>query len=382
MIQTHIKNGIKGLISLFISLVFILTIAFVIKNSNNEFPDENRLYSEGGFADLTSTAQKRNHLVSYGLRNDLNLPLFYFSIQPANFPERVCSILPIRERKAVKSLLKAGYPADLLLPLRKKIISQLDTTPSKHAQLLIQFLGASTKSEIIEVLDQIKKNNISIPSESQKLKKDFSPTIYPSFIWHGSQNQWHLAAKNFISGNWGRSRVDGQKVSTKIGQALPYTIILNGFAIALLFISSIFIGSWWSRSKHTFWVKFTKQIAYFLYVMPLFWLAALVISFFTKPNGIFPIPSGLEKQIDISHYLLPLSCIWLSSFGYLSRMFEDLLNKEWKKPYIKLGLHRGLSKNKLLKSYALPNAVIPIIALLGGALPALISGSLIIEVLF
>ncbi|NBC25088.1 MAG: ABC transporter permease subunit [Bacteroidetes bacterium] len=382
MIQSHIKNGIKALISLFISLVFILTIAFIIKNSSNEYPDENRLYSEAGFADLTSAAQKRKQITRYGLRNGLNLPIFYFSIQPANFPKQIYSILPVRERKAVKSLLREGYPADLLLPLREKIINQLDTAPSNHAQFLVQFLRASTKSEIIQSLEQFEKNNIPIPPESLKLKNKYAHDIYPSFIWHGCQNQWHRAAKNFITGNWGSSKIDGQKVSTKIGSALPYTIILNGFAIVFLFISSIFIGSWWSQSKKTFWVKLTKQIAYFLYVMPLFWLAALAISFFTKPNGIFPLPSGLENQIDISHYLLPLTCIWLSSFGYLSRMFEDLLNKEWEKPYIKLGLHRGLSQKKLLKSYALPNAIVPVIALLGGALPALISGSLIIEVLF
>jgi peptide/nickel transport system permease protein len=111
-------------------------------------------------------------------------------------------------------------------------------------------------------------------------------------------------------------------------------------------------------------------------------MAALAIAFLTAPAGIFPLPSGIEKELDFTHFLLPLLCIWLSSFGYLSRMFEDNLSNEWEKPYIKLAKHRGLSERWVLIHYALPNAIIPIITVLGAAFPALVSGSLVIEVLF
>lgn len=382
MIHQKINKGVSILGSLLLSLIFILSIAFFIKNASQQFPDEQIISYEAGFADLSSAAHKRSQIVKYGQRQKLDLPLFYFSIRPAHYPRYTHEILPLREQKAVRELLRENIPGKLLFPWREKVVRQLDTVTPGHAGLLINLLQSSSRKELKQNLEVASNAGLDLPNESTELATAKAGFTLPAFYWHGSQNQWHLAGKNFLYGSWGVSRIDGQAVSSKIFSALPYTLLINGAAIILLFLTAILLGSWWARSQKRLGVKISRQIAYFLYVMPLFWLAALAIAFLTQPTGIFPLPSGVESQLDFSHYLLPLLCIWLSSFGYLSRMFEDKLRSEWSKPYIQLAQHRGINKKKLLFSYALPNSIIPIITLLGAAFPALVSGSLIIEVLF
>jgi len=382
MIYKKIIKGGSILGSLLLSLIFILSIAFFIKNASHQFPDEHRVSYETGFANQMSLADKRTQVIKYGKSQKLNRPQFYFSIRPSHYPKMTHKILPLREQKAVRKLLLDNIPGKLILSWREKVIHQLDSLPQNKAVFLINLLQSSSRKELSQNLRLASKGGVNLPRESETLVTAKAGFTFPTLHWHGSQNQWHLAGKNFLFGNWGVSRIDGQAVSSKIFSALPYTLFINGAAIILLFLTAILLGSWWVRSKNRPGVQISRQIAYFLYVMPLFWLSALAIAFLTQPTGIFPLSSGMESKLDYSHYLLPLLCIWLSSFGYLSRMFEDKLRSEWSKPYIQLAQHRGIPQRKLLFSYALPNAIIPIITLLGAAFPALVSGSLIIEVLF
>src|SRR6056297_856465 len=374
-----LTKGIKIIASLFLSLFFILSIAFFIKSEHAAFPDEQ---NEMGFADLSSPTSKRTQTVKYGKKQQFDIPSFYFSVRPPHYPSLIHPILPLREREAFKGLLKDRIPGELLLTWRNQIVERLNTSELGQSRILINLLLSSSRKELEKNISLAKEKQLALPTITDSLTSRKASLGLPRFYWHGTQNQWHLTAKNFLIGDWGQSEIDGQAVSDKIFSALPYTMILNGCAIIILFFTALGMGSWWARSKNTLWVKLSRQIAYLLYVMPLFWLAALAIAFLTAPSGIFPLHSGIETHLDFSHFLLPLLCIWLSSFGYLSRMFEDSLKSEWQKPYIKLAKHRGLPNKWILFHYALPNAIIPIITLLGAAFPALVSGSLVIEVLF
>jgi peptide/nickel transport system permease protein len=382
IIYPHLIKGLKALASLLLSLIFLLSLAFIIHHAKQSFPDEKRIDQPAGYADFSSPQNKRNQRVKYGQQQHLDLPVFYFSIRPQYYPKELHKVLPLRERAAILGLLRDKVPGKAIRSWRQKIIAQLDTANADHSTALIRLLQSPSRKELKDQIQLARLNDIALPRETDALLAKKTASVLPSFHWHGMQNQWHQTAFNFIRGEWGTSVVDGQAVTKKVLSALPYTLLLNGSAILLLFLTAIGMGRWWAQSAHSPWVRLSRQISYFLYVMPLFWLAALAIAFLTEPTGFFPLPSGVEKQLNYSHYLLPLLCIWLSSFGYLSRIFEDNLRKEWQKPYIKMSRHRGLSEKKLLYSYALPNAVIPIITLLGAAFPALISGSLVIEVLF
>lgn len=382
MIRPMLSKAFRTLGSLLLSLVFILTIAFFIKNASQQFPDEKQVSYTSGFADFTSVANKRKQIIAYGKEQQLDIPTFYFSLRPSHFPASIHKILPLREQKAVRQLLNEQLQGDLLFSWRQKIIHQLDTASMASAAVLLPLLQSNSRADLEKSVRLASEAGIDLPTETSALLGESADAHWPVFHWHGMQNEWHLTASNFLSGQWGISTIDGLSVSTKIKAALPYTLLLNGSALLLLFLTALVVGSWWAQSEDSFWTAGTKQLSYFLYVMPLFWIAALAIAFLTQPKGVFPLASGLDNQISLLNFLLPLLCIWLSSFGYLSRMFEDKLRNEWEKPYIKLARHRGIPERKLLFSYALPNAIIPIITLLGAAFPALISGSLVIEVLF
>jgi peptide/nickel transport system permease protein len=368
--------------SLLLSLLFIAWVAFFIQNRNSQLADE------ADFSGVTALPmhqypwEDRQRIIRNGKKKDLDLPLFYFSLRPRSYPAEYHKILPLRERVAARSLLEEGVPGDHILSLRNEVSRIAASVPQKKANRYLKILEIDNRVDLCSELKEVESPPTTLQSITADLCREHTASYWPTFYWHGSNNRWHHQWISFFTGQWGHSRVDGQSVNKKISAALPYTLIINGASLFLLFFTAIPMGSWWALRPNALAVKISRQLAYLFYVAPLFWLAALAIAFLTQPQGIFPLPAGAGSDFEIMHFALPLLCIWISGFGYLARLFEDTLRAEWNKPYIKFSRHRGLKTKKVLLHYAMPNALLPMITLIGAALPALISGSLVIEVLF
>lgn len=368
--------------SLLLSLLFIAWIAFFIQNRSSQLADEVDFSGASALPMHQNPWEDRQRIIRNGKKKDLDLPLFYFSLRPNNYPADYHEILPLRERNAARSLLEEGVPGKHILSLRNEISRIAASVPQEKANRYLKILELDKRKDLCIALQLVESPTKPLQNMIAVLCQEYSTSYWPTLYWHGLHNRWHLQWKSFFTGHWGHSRVDGQAVNRKISAALPYTLMINGASLFLLFLTAIPIGSWWALRPDAFAVRMSRQLAYLFYVAPLFWLAALAIAFLTQPQGIFPLPAGASSDLGVKHFALPLLCIWISGFGYLARLFEDTLKAEWNKPYITFSRHRGLSTQKVLLHYALPNALLPMITLVGAALPALISGSLVIEVLF
>lgn len=380
------KSLPKLLLSLAASLIILLLLSLWYRTSliGNELVTQElneQLYSQSLHQQRLLTIQKEKEW-------QLHKPLFYFSVRPRGLKDSIYSITPLAEQKALVKLLLEGGNEELLFQMRRKVVSALPNLSPKAARSALELLQAQNPSQWLAAYQVLKEdeslNLASIEDQELIVKKPWS-YLLPAFSWHGINNQFHHFLYSILRGQWGRSKVDGQQISRKIKDALPHTLLISLSSLLLSLLIGIFMGTIWALYPKHHLVTLLKSLAYFLTVIPIFWIASLMISLLTPAYGIplFDLPSPMAfEEFTLHPYLFPICTIVLASWGYLARQFEDQLNQELKSAYVKIAQTRSIGRSKWLLKYCFPNAIIPIIGLMGGSLGILVSGSLVIEILF
>jgi len=227
--------------------------------------------------------------------------------------------------------------------------------------------------------------NISMES-LEKMKK----------IYHLDKPLWKqytIWLNHLIRLDFGRSLVDGKKVIEKIGKRLPITIIINTASLFIIIIISVPLGVISAVKENSLFDKFFTVFVFAGYSIPAFWLALLLMILFGVHLRLLPISGvhsigaenlGIFPYIwdMIKHLVLPVSISAFAGLAAFSRYTRKGVIQVLKEPYIKLAYAKGLSQNEIIFKHALKNALLPLITILGLALPTIIGGSVIFETIF
>lgn len=197
----------------------------------------------------------------------------------------------------------------------------------------------------------------------------------------------------FFQGNFGVSYTHHRPVTSLILETLPRTLALGGFALFIDFSLGIFLGIL-SAIRHRGWTdRIITWISFILFSVPGFWLGLMALILFAYLFPVFP-PSGMHRaghqmlhSFDLTldflhHLLLPGLVLGISGAAATNRFMRQSMLDTLSQPFMKTAQAKGLSKRRIIFVHALPNAILPIITLAGMSLPFLVSGSLIIEVIF
>jgi peptide/nickel transport system permease protein len=171
--------------------------------------------------------------------------------------------------------------------------------------------------------------------------------------------QWYVTwLWNVIHGDFGRSMIDGSPVVTHILERLPNTLELTLTA-----------------------------------AVPQFWLGLMLILVFSVtfehngwpwlPSGGVTSPFGGGDLGDrLLHLIMPATVL---SFFYLSlwsRFTRSSMLEVLSQDYIRTARAKGMSERRVVYLHGLRNALIPLVTLVGLELPGLVSGGLVVEVVF
>lgn len=102
--------------------------------------------------------------------------------------------------------------------------------------------------------------------------------------------------------------------------------------------------------------------------------------------GNWYIPDGQSFVTTISQYsgqlILPVICLAANDIAQVSRVIRNNVVQQKKALYAKFARSKGLTGINTMFRHILPNVLIPMVTLIGGRIPAGLSGALIIEVIF
>jgi peptide/nickel transport system permease protein len=212
----------------------------------------------------------------------------------------------------------------------------------------------------------------------------------PLYVQYGS---W-LART--LSGDMGRSLKDRRAVWDKVKERLPLTITLNFLAILITFAISIPLGILAAVKPGSVIDQITTVMVFMLYSLPSFWVGTLIVIFFCGGDFFdwFP-PAGLhalEYDPDwpllrrtgdyLYHLAMPLLVTTYASFAFQSRVLRSSMLEVTQQDYVRTARAKGLPERVVILRHVLRNSIIPIVTNIGGLLPAMIGGSVIIETIF
>lgn len=203
--------------------------------------------------------------------------------------------------------------------------------------------------------------------------------------------QYGLWASSFVKGDLGITS-NGEKVSVKLAERIPNTLLLTLIVIFMTWSVGIplgILGAVYNRTKTDRLLTILSSIGM---AIPSFFFAILLLIFAVK-TGWFPVGgltsydykdlSFFGKIFDLSkHLVLPVTVLFTLSLAGLQRQMRANMLDVLDSDYIKFARAKGLSENKIIFKHALRNAVNPMITLLGFEFAGLLSGAALTEYVF
>ncbi len=198
-------------------------------------------------------------------------------------------------------------------------------------------------------------------------------------------------AKSFIKGDLGYTSA-GEKVSTKLKERIPNTLLLTAIVILMSWSAGIPLGILAAIKKESAFDRILTIISSIGMAIPSFFFAILLLIFAVK-TGWFPV-GGLtswnfsemsfsDKFIDITkHLILPVIVLFTISLSGIQRQMRANMLEVLDSDYVKFARAKGLSEIKVLYKHALRNAINPMITLLGFEFASLLSGAALTEYVF
>jgi peptide/nickel transport system permease protein len=179
-------------------------------------------------------------------------------------------------------------------------------------------------------------------------------------------------------------------VSQLIGQALPWTLGLVLTSTVLAWFIGNFIGLLAGYFPKRVASRVFESVSMFLYPIPYFVLALILLIVFTYLVPIFPITTtivGDGFQLDhivsiLYNSLLPALSIIIVGIGWWVISMKALSSDIVEEDFVQFAKLKGLSDSRVMGRYVLPNAMLPQITVLALQLGTAFGGALLTEVLF
>ncbi len=193
--------------------------------------------------------------------------------------------------------------------------------------------------------------------------------------------------------DWGVSFTFSEPVTSVIARHLPNTLLLAAAALAVQFGAGIWMGIGAARRAGSTRDHAVRVLSLGLYAMPTFWLGVMALLLLAHVWPLFP--SGQMRSLEsaslsapmraldlVRHLALPALVLGLSAAGATTRFVRASLLEVLDQEYIRAARAKGLSERRVVWTHALKNSLAPLLQLLGLSLPFLLSGALVIEVVF
>jgi peptide/nickel transport system permease protein len=231
---------------------------------------------------------------------------------------------------------------------------------------------------------------------------DLNPSLRPEDIEHLRENLgldrpfyvWYLSwIGSVLHGDFGHSMIDGSPVLSHILDRLPNTLELTATAIVIGVVVAVPLGvigalRRGSKTDHALTVTSVAGFA-----VPQFWMGLMLILIFSvtleqhglpwlPSSGAFSAFNGGDFLDRVEHLILPATVLSFFYTSIWSRFIRSSMLEVLSQDYIRTARAKGMSERRVVYLHGLRNALIPLITLIGLELPGLVSGGLVVEVVF
>jgi peptide/nickel transport system permease protein len=202
------------------------------------------------------------------------------------------------------------------------------------------------------------------------------PLVTRYFVW--------LAG--VLTGNLGTSYTYGVPVAGLIGQRLLVTLPLALMAIVISIAIAIPLGVTSAAKRNSAFDYGAGVVSQLFIAVPGFWVGLLLVLGFSislgwMPSGGFPgWQAGFGKGLWA--LVLPAIALALPQAGVLTRVTRSSVLDVMNEDFVRTARAKGLTRRQALWRHAVPNAMVPVMTILGLQFTFLIAGAILIENVF
>jgi len=430
------------------TLIVITLLGFVISINAPGDPVERMVVAAQSGGEVgTQTVNQIEQKKFWRKKLGLDLPVFYFSLTSLSRPDTLFKIFDRNERESLDRLIdKYGNWNE---------IQNYYNTVSDFYNYQITYKADSSdiskygSNNVLEAINQFKFESLSLKSvyddkiinaKFQKLsqllnshpflsgfqasltnaKEKYNLILSNSTTWKNyipklcfyKKNQYHRwifgdgdwltgnnsqFSKGIIRGDFGTSYVTKEPVSDVILSKIGWSMFFTLTSVFFAYIISIPLGVEAAAKRGSVFDRFTSIVLFFLYSMPSFWVATILLMTFANPDVLeffpasgvkpaegYPEAASLWQKITLSfpYLVLPTICYTYSSFAFLSRTMRVSMIEIVGQDFIRTARAKGLPESKVIWKHAFRNSLLPIITVFANIFPLAIAGSVILESIF
>jgi peptide/nickel transport system permease protein len=190
--------------------------------------------------------------------------------------------------------------------------------------------------------------------------------------------QWWNYLTALSQADFGHSLFSGRPIVDLLFERIPATLHLSAIALLVAIIIALPLGVLAATRQHSFYDYGSMGFALIGISIPNFWMGPLLILVGALWLGWFPV-SG---QAGWNAVVLPALTLGTAMAAILARMIRSSLLEILGEDFLRTARAKGLSPMKAIFKHALPNALLPVLTLLGLQLGGLLGGAVITETVF
>jgi peptide/nickel transport system permease protein len=222
--------------------------------------------------------------------------------------------------------------------------------------------------------------------------------------------QYLLYLQRSLRLDFGRSTKTRRPVMEEIGELFPATVELALVAMFLATTLGILIGVFSAVKKNT-WIDYTAMVGALTGVsMPVFWLGLVLIMIFSVGLGWFPTGGRMEVRLffqpitrfflidglilwiregnpayfqsALRHIVLPAIALGTIPLAIIARTTRSSMLETMRQDYVKTARAAGIPERRVIFRYALKNALLPVVTVVGIQFGLLLAGAILTESIF
>ena len=190
--------------------------------------------------------------------------------------------------------------------------------------------------------------------------------------------QYWRYLRRLVTGDLGTSFINGMEVIDLVKARFPNTIRLAFISTILSAFLGVSIGMVSALKRETFWDYLLTIIALLGISIPIFWLGLMLIYFFSVELSILPIAGASTWK----NYIMPVITLSAVSVASILRITRSSILEVMSEDFVRLARAKGMKESRVVFRHVLPNALIPVVTVIGLQFGYMLGGSIITETIF
>ena len=182
-----------------------------------------------------------------------------------------------------------------------------------------------------------------------------------------------------LQGNLGFSYMVKMPVVEALWEGLPGTVLLSLASLFMMMVVSIPAGIYSAVKRGSVVDNIVRAFTFMGVSMPGFWVGLMLLCIFGLKLDLLPIVGG---EISLETLIMPSLTLAIAMASKYTRQVRTAILEELHQDYVVGARARGMTESHILWKEVLPNAMLPLITLLGLSLGNLLGGAAVIEMVF